>query len=168
MSEHLQRIRARVGNHLLLLPAVSALVYDSAGRVLLASHTEADGRWATPGGAVEPGEEPCDAVVREVWEETGLWVEPIALRTVFGGEAMRVRYPNGDEVEYVTSVFECALRGGALRADGLEVSEARFFPPAEIGALPLARWARLLLPALLLERGRTRVGTVRWQPPQED
>ena len=81
---------------------------------------------------------------------------------------MRVRYPNGDEVEYVTSVFECAVRGGALRADGVEVSEVRFFAPGEIPALPLARWARLLLPGLLAERGRASVGTVRWQPPQRD
>ena len=165
MSEHLKRIRERVGNQLLLLPAVSGLVYDSAGRVLLARHTEANGLLATPGGGVEPGEAPCDTVVREVWEETGLWVEPIALRAVLGGDPMRVRYPNGDEVEYVTSVFECAVRGGALRADEVEVSEARFFARGEVEALPLARWARLLLPGLLTQRGRAQVGSVRWQPP---
>ena len=166
MSEHLRRIRERVGNQLLLLPAVSALVYDAAGRILLASHLDAGGGWATPGGAVEPGEAPCDAAVREVWEETGLWVEPLALRGVFGGDLLRVRYPNGDEVEYVTSVFECAVRGGALRADGVEVGDARFFAPSELAALPLARWAQLVLPDLLRERGRALVGTVRWQPPQ--
>jgi len=166
MSEHLRRIRERVGNQLLLLPAVSALVYDAAGRILLASHLDAGGGWATPGGAVEPGEAPCDAAVREVWEETGLWVEPLALRGVFGGDLLRVRYPNGDEVEYVTSVFECAVRGGALRPDGVEVGDARFFAPSELAALPLARWAQLVLPDLLRERGRALVGAVRWQPPQ--
>ena len=93
--------------------------------------------------------------MREVWEETGLWVEPIALRGVFGGDPMRVRYPNGDEVEYVSAMFECAVRGGALRADGVEVREARFFAPSETESLPLARWAGLLLPRLLRERGRT-------------
>lgn len=30
------------------------------------------GRWAPPGGRVEPGESVAAAVVRELWEETGL------------------------------------------------------------------------------------------------
>ena len=109
MSEHLRRIRERVGHDLLLIPGVSGLVYDDRGRVLLVYENHGGG-WAEPGGAVEPGEAPCDAVVREVWEETGLWVEPIALRGVFGGDPMRVRYPNGDQVEYVTTMFECVVR----------------------------------------------------------
>ena len=154
MSEHLRRIRERVGHGLLLIPGVTGLVYDDAGRILLVHESEV-GKWAPPGGAVEPGEAPYDAVVREVSEETGLAVEPIALRGVFGGDPMRVRYPNGDEVEYVSAMFECAVRGGALRADGVEVREARFFAPSETESLPLARWAGLLLPRLLRERGRT-------------
>lgn len=156
MSEHLRRIRERVGHDLLLIPGVTGLVYDDAGRILLVHENEV-GRWAPPGGAIEPGEAPYDAVVREVSEETGLAVEPIALRGVFGGDPMRVRYPNGDEVEYVSAMFECVVRGGALRADGVEVREARFVAPSEIEALPLARWARLLLPELLNERGRVRL-----------
>ena len=164
MSEHLRRIRERVGHDLLLIPGVSGLVYDDRGRVLLVNENHGGG-WAEPGGAIEPGEAPCDAVVREVWEETGLWVEPIALRGVFGGDPMRVRYPNGDLVEYVTTMFECVVRGGSLRADGVEVGDARFFEPSEIGSLPLARWASLILPEILRERGRASVGTVRWKPP---
>jgi 8-oxo-dGTP pyrophosphatase MutT (NUDIX family) len=109
MSEHLRRIRERIGHDLLQIPGVSGLVYDDAGRVLLVYENHGGG-WAEPGGAIEPGEAPCDAVVREVWEETGLWVEPIALRGVFSGDPMRVRYPNGDLVEYMTAMFECVVR----------------------------------------------------------
>jgi 8-oxo-dGTP pyrophosphatase MutT (NUDIX family) len=156
MSEHLRRIRERVGHDLLLIPGVTGLVYDDAGRILLVYENLADA-WAPPGGAIEPGEAPYDAVVREVSEETGLAVEPIALRGVFGGDPMRMRYPNGDEVEYVSAMFECAVRGGALRADGDEVREARFFAPSETASLPLVRWASLLLPQLLRDRGRARL-----------
>ena len=56
--------------------AVSAVVTDAAGRYLLVLRTEDPeaGRWALPGGRVEPGETLEDAVVREVGEETGVRV----------------------------------------------------------------------------------------------
>ena len=158
MSTYLRALRARVGNELLVLPAVTALVFDARGDLLVVRHA-ADGVWGAPGGAVEPEEAPHDAVVREVREETGLGVEPVALRGVFGGPELRVRYPNGDETSYVTSVFECAIRRGALRVDGEEVLEARFVAPEALAELPLSRWARALLPELARSRGVTHL---RW------
>src|SRR5215831_12978951 len=150
MSTHIQALRALVGNQLLVLPAVTGLVFDARGQVLMARHSP-DGIWAAPGGAVDPEEPPCDAVVRELREETGLHVEPIALRGVFAGPELRVRYANGDETAYVTSVFECTVAGGTLCPDGDEVLEARFVAPDELERLPLARWARALLPPLVRE-----------------
>ena len=38
MSEHLRAVRAKVGNDLLVLPAVTGLVFDGAGRVLRQHH----------------------------------------------------------------------------------------------------------------------------------
>lgn len=45
----------------------------------LAAHTGAGGRWNLPGGGLDPGETPTDAVVREVLEETGQGVEGVHL-----------------------------------------------------------------------------------------
>lgn len=45
----------------------------------LAPRTGAPGRWNLPGGGVEPGESPVDAVVREVAEETGQEVDTVRL-----------------------------------------------------------------------------------------
>jgi len=51
----------------------TAVVHDPRGRVLLVYHNKFD-RWMCPGGHVEPGELPDEAVLREVLEETGLRV----------------------------------------------------------------------------------------------
>ena len=49
------------------------------GEVLLtqmSSRTRIEGRWTLPGGGIDHGEDPRDALRREVYEETGLKVEP--------------------------------------------------------------------------------------------
>ncbi|MGB0672071.1 MAG: (deoxy)nucleoside triphosphate pyrophosphohydrolase, partial [Rhodospirillales bacterium] len=60
----------------IVLVAAAALV-DVDGRVLMQQRPEGKamaGLWEFPGGKVEPGESPEQAVVREMWEE--LRVEP--------------------------------------------------------------------------------------------
>jgi 8-oxo-dGTP pyrophosphatase MutT (NUDIX family) len=127
MSPYVRELRGLVGTRLLLLPAVAALIRDGDGRILLQRRAD-DGRWNLPAGAVDPGESPAGAVVREVREETGLRVRPVRVAGVFGGgDAYRVRYPNGDEVEFTVTVFECAAVGGALDADNDETAELVWF-----------------------------------------
>jgi 8-oxo-dGTP pyrophosphatase MutT (NUDIX family) len=49
------------------------------GEVLLtqmSSRTRIEGRWTLPGGGIDHGEDPRSALRREVFEETGLHVEP--------------------------------------------------------------------------------------------
>jgi 8-oxo-dGTP pyrophosphatase MutT (NUDIX family) len=51
----------------------------TAGDVLLtrmSARTRIEGRWTLPGGGIDHGEDPRDALRREVLEETGLHVEP--------------------------------------------------------------------------------------------
>jgi len=56
------------------IPCVGAIIRDGAGRLLmiLRGHEPGKGLWSIPGGRIEPGETPEQAVVREVREETGL------------------------------------------------------------------------------------------------
>ena len=158
MSSYVRRVRATMGNEFLLMPSVTALVFDEQRRVLLVRPSTRDTVWVAPGGAVDPDEQPQDAVVREVWEETGLLVEPTELRGVFGGPEYRVWYANGDEVGYIMAVFECRATGGSLKADGEEIVEARYFSADELGSITLSRWARIIVPHMTATRGP-------WLPP---
>jgi len=163
ISDYLRRLRDKIGPDLLVVPSVTGVVFDDAGRLLMVLHADR-GIWVLPGGAIDPRETPADALVREVWEETGLRVRPVALRGVFSGPEFLVRYRNGDEVVYVMSVFECAVLNGRPRPDGVETLEVRYFGEAEVMALPTPPWARAILPSLFAGTGPGfRPPT--WEPP---
>lgn len=74
-------------------PTASGLVEDGDGRLLLARRAiePFKGRWDLPGGFVEEGEHPLDAMRRELHEETGLQVEPLDFLGVwmdtYGGDS---------------------------------------------------------------------------------
>lgn len=132
MSPYLRGIRAKLGHDLLLMPAVSAIVVDVAGRVLLHRSSE-NGRWNTIGGVLEPGEEPAAAAVREVFEETNLTVAIERLVGVY--TTPEIAYANGDRAMYVVTTFRCRpIAGEPIVADG-ESLEVRYFAPDELPTL---------------------------------
>ncbi len=147
MSPYLRELRGLVGRRLLLLPAVCAALYDEEGRLLLVRHSDPPGLWALPGGAVEPGERPVDALVRELREELGVAVEPVALLGVHGGPEFELTYRNGDRAAYVIAIFECRS-AGPLRPDGDEALEAAYVDRERAQALELSPWLRTLLTVL--------------------
>ncbi|CAN5249194.1 NUDIX domain-containing protein [soil metagenome] len=165
ISDHLKNLRAKVGHGLLLVPSVTAFLYDGRGRILLVRHSEG-GVWVAPGGSVEPNESPSDAVVRETWEETRLLVEPVRVAGVYGGPEFQVTYSNGDQVTYLMTVFECRALGGAMRPDGVETLEIGYFAESDLAAPNLPAWARVVLTHAFSERGRAHFQSPSWQPSQ--
>jgi 8-oxo-dGTP pyrophosphatase MutT (NUDIX family) len=109
-----------------MMPAITALIFDDRGRVLLHRATD-DGKWHTIGGSVDPSEEPADAAVREALEETGLHVEPIRVVGVYADPP--ITYANGDTVLYTSIAFECRIVAGEPHLADDESLELKFFAP---------------------------------------
>nr|WP_104082172.1 NUDIX domain-containing protein [Cryobacterium sp. Y11] len=137
MSSYIESIRTRIGNDFLLLPGVTAVIRDGE-QFLLARHAHS-GLWSLIGGGVEPGEEPSDAVAREVFEETGARIQINAIIGAYGGEPMMVTYPNGDQVGYMTIAYECELLSNAA-PDLDEIIELGWFHRDTILTLPRRHW----------------------------
>jgi len=163
MSPHIRRLRAALGSELLVLPSVSGIVYDERDRVLLVQQAT-DGVWSAPGGSVDPEETPADAVVREVWEETGLYVAPVRLLGVYGGPSCVVTYPNGDRTAYVMTVFECEARSGTLRATSDETTAAAFVGAAELSRYRTSPWVQHVLPGFYDRSRSGHFDAPSWRP----
>jgi len=145
IAPHIARLRAFVGHEQLLLPCVTVLPLDEGGRVLLAWQSGHTDGWGTVGGAVDPGESPAEAAVREAREEIGVEVRLGRLVDVLGGPDYEVTYPNGDRAAYVTAVYEADIVDGVpAPADG-ELSEVAWFTREELRTIPLSRLTRALL-----------------------
>lgn len=144
---HIARLRAAVGHDLLLLPSVSVLPADPAGRVLLVRHAGHHDGWAVLGGAIEVGESPAEAAVREAREEIGVEIRLLRLLDVLGGPDYEVRYPNGDRVAYVTAVYEAAVIDGVPAVNDAELSEVAWFTRDELDGAELNRLTAALLSA---------------------
>lgn len=166
MSAYLRRLRAAVGTDLLVLPAVTGIVYGERGAVLLVHQRDLD-LWSTPGGLIEPHESPADAVSREVWEETGLYTTPRRILGVYGGPDFTVTYPNGDRVAYVTTVFECVVTGETIVPASEEVLQTAFVRSSDLSGYSLTPWAERILPALYRPPRPTDFDAAAWRPPTD-
>ena len=91
-------------------------------------------------------------------------MRPTRLIAVYGGPAFVVRYPNGDESQYISAIFECVVESGTLRPSSGETLAARFMTYDEAAQSPLAPWLPKVLRRLYDE---TTVGwfeSPTWQP----
>lgn len=128
MSRYYQALRDKIGTARIFSPAVAAIIRDESGRILFVRSAD-DSLWSLPAGAIELGETPAQAVVREVYEETGLQVEARHLAGVFGGKEYRWTYPDGNQVEYLICLFDCDVVGGILHPVDGEAAELAYFAP---------------------------------------
>jgi ADP-ribose pyrophosphatase YjhB (NUDIX family) len=101
------------------------------------------GLWNLPGGGIEHGEAPADAVVREVAEETGLECTVGGI-VIVDNVTMRGTAPSGRDEKFhsVALVYEATVAPGAeprvVEVDGT-TDQAAWVPVADIesGAIPV-------------------------------
>lgn len=144
MSDYYKDIRNKIGNELIFMPSVAGIVHNEAGEILFQNKGNEE-KWSLPAEAIEIGEAPAEAVVREVWEETGLTIIPTKVLGIFGGKEFRYEYPNGDKVEYHVSVFDCEIQKGDLNPIDNETAELRYFSLENMPELALPYPKKLFL-----------------------
>lgn len=109
---------------------VAAAVIIKNGRVLLTRRAEGQhlaGIWEFPGGKLEHGESPEEALVRECREECGIEVEIDEILDV-----AHHRYP---EKEVLILFYRCELRRGEVRH--LQVADHAWVAPPDLDRYPL-------------------------------
>ena len=122
-----------------VVDVVGAVIRDG-DRVLLAQRPEGKaqaGLWEFPGGKIEPGETPGEALARECREELAIEIEnPSVLRSVVH------RYP---EKTVRLLLVECSVRPGSVPVpqEGQSVAWVR---PSDLDRLPVCPADKELLP----------------------
>jgi 8-oxo-dGTP diphosphatase len=113
--------------------AVSAAIFRD-GRVLIVRRAQppAQGLYTLPGGGVELGETLADAVIREIREETGLEIEPLAL----AGYRQVIARDGAGQIErhFVILPFAARWIAGEVSLNE-ELAEARWLKPSELSGL---------------------------------
>ena len=126
----------------LLLVAACALI-DTDGRVLVAQRPEGKqmaGLWEFPGGKVEPGERPEQALIRELGEELEISVEEACLAPfTFASHA----YP---DFHLLMPLYVCRRWHGLVRAK--EHQALKWLRPKDLSALPMPPADAPLIPLL--------------------
>lgn len=121
---YIQWLRSRVGHDKIILVFAGGCIFNEKKEVLLQRRGDSS-KWGFPGGAIELGETPQMAAVREVKEETGLTVETGRLIGVYTDCDMS--YPNGDQAQSIVIAYELHVVGGQLFCDKEETLELKYF-----------------------------------------
>ncbi len=118
------------------IPIVVALIKDDQGKLLIAKRNDPDlegghNKWELVGGKIEFGENPEDAIIREVKEESGLEVKTLRVMPKI---ISRIWEKAGDQHQVFLIPYECKIIGGKLHTEKFDekIAELRFISKAEI------------------------------------
>ena len=126
----------RVGENGTIRVGCSAIIFDEDREKILLTRREDNNQWCLPSGGMDPGESACETCIREVEEETGLWVVIKRLIGVYTTPDELVVYRDGNKIQLVALCFEAEIVGGELRLSS-ETTEYGYFSYQEIQELDL-------------------------------
>jgi 8-oxo-dGTP pyrophosphatase MutT (NUDIX family) len=116
--------------------SVAGVIIDDERQALIIQRRD-NGHWEPPGGILEHGETIEDGLRREVYEETGLKVEPGPLTGVYQNKRRNI----------VALVFRCRRIGGEL-TEGDEAIGFRWAKANELRTLMTEAYATRVLDGL--------------------
>ncbi|MDM5189733.1 NUDIX hydrolase [Bacillus sp. DX4.1] len=130
---YIEELRNLVGTRPLILVGSAVIILNEKQEVLLQYRSDTYD-WGVPGGAMELGETTEETARRELLEETGLEAEALQFLGVLSGKELYYRYPNGDEIFNVISLFQAHHVIGKMKCDeeGLDI---RYFPADKLPKL---------------------------------
>jgi 8-oxo-dGTP pyrophosphatase MutT (NUDIX family) len=132
-------LREKIGTTPLWLSGVTAVVVRDDE--LLCVRRADNGEWSPVTGIIDPGEEPADAAIREVREESD--VVAVAERIALVHVLPKMTYDNGDRTQYLDLVFRLRwVSGDPYPADG-ENTEARWFALDALPEMSVSMLARI-------------------------
>lgn len=134
-------LREKIGTAPLWLSGTTAVILrgePGAEEVLLVRRAD-NHTWTPVTGLVDPGEEPAAAARREALEEASVVVEPERLVWVVVTDP--VVYDNGDQAQYLDTVFRCRHVSGEAALGDDENIDVRWFALDELPELK-PRFAR--------------------------
>ena len=115
---------------------VRGIVENDAGEILLVRHSYGGRGWFLPGGGHRGSESPEEALVREMWEETGLKVEVTGLVGVY--------FYTGHYKRDHIYIFACRMVGGEVQRVGGEIADVGWFPPDALPPNQMLAMERIL------------------------
>ena len=124
MQNYIQSIRSKVGHEKIILAFAGGCISNHKGEVLLQRRGDTN-KWGFPGGAIELGETPQMAAIREAKEETGLDVKVGRIIGVYTD--LDITYSSGDQAQSIVIAYELIEVGGELFCDQKETTELRYF-----------------------------------------
>ncbi|HUZ10971.1 MAG TPA: NUDIX hydrolase [Acidimicrobiales bacterium] len=135
------RRRQRVGAYGICVNADDQVLLTRAAPSLSVA-----GRWFLPGGGIDHGEDPRQALLREVTEETGLRVEAGALLGVLSDV---VDLPDGSGLHTIRIIFAVDRWSGTLRPEtNGSTDDARWVPVEAALSMPVLPYVRTALTRL--------------------
>lgn len=102
---YIMDLRKTVGSRPLIMVGSCVLVFNKQRQLLLQKRTDSLD-WGTIGGSMELGESFEETALRELYEEAGLRAQALNFKLILSGQDMYYKYPNGDEIYNVMSIFE--------------------------------------------------------------
>ena len=121
VGEWLRQVGQGVAGYVTPKVAIAAVVGNDKDEILLTQRADS-GVWLYPVGWADVGYSASEVAIKEVYEETGIEVEPVSLIAVLDG--LRLGFAR---LPLYSLVFHCRMLGGELVGHPLETREVGFF-----------------------------------------